>query len=69
MNPSVQTAIALAEALAELAARWAPLIAAGRAEASEADQARIDAELARLDAERAASWSDAKKTLSIAASR
>jgi len=70
MSPAaVETALALAKALAELAARWGPAIAAGRAAAGSGDQARIDAELARLDADRRVAWSKADAALEDAEQR
>jgi hypothetical protein len=63
MEVSVQTAIALATALAELAAKWGPAIAAGRAAASATQQAEIDAQLAGLDAGRRDSWAEASAAL------
>lgn len=69
MSPAVETGLALAEALAELTARWAPLIATGRAAASAEDAARIEAALARLDEQRRLAWAEADAALEAAARR
>lgn len=57
------SAIALAKALADLAARVVPLIAQGRAAATAEQQAEIDAQLAILDAERTRTGAEADAAL------